>query len=402
MKTQTLIARIICPETMAGHFRTACARKLLPLLLLLAMPAAVQAQCNYTNNYGVWTYTITNGAIAITEYTGSGGAVTIPSAINSLPVTGIGSNAFFFCSNLTSVTIPNSITNIGDYAFQGCMSLTSVTLGTNITSIGEDAFLYCGSLSGVAIPSSVTSIGDGAFLYCLSLTAITVDALNPVYSSVDGVLFDKSQATLIQCPGGKAGSWTIPSSVTSIGDSAFMDCASLAAVTIPNSVTNLGDWAFGGCTSLTDITIPNSVTSIGQNAFFDCATLTNVTIPDSVTSIGNQAFANCSRLTAITVDALNSAYSSLDGVLFQRKQTVLIQYPGGKGGTYTIPDSVTNIGTCAFLDCASLTSVTIGNSVTRIAGSAFFGCTSLKAIYFQGNAPSADSSVCSGDDDATV
>ena len=118
-----------------------------------------------------------------------------------------------------------------------------------------------------------------------------MDALNSAYSSVDGVLFNKSQTTLIQYPGGKAGSYTIPNSVTSIGFAAFAGCTSLTSVTIPNSVTSIGGYAFSGCTSLTSVTIPNSVTSIGDATFSGCTSLTSVTIPNSVTSIGE--FCEC-------------------------------------------------------------------------------------------------------------
>jgi hypothetical protein len=395
-----------------------------------------------------YTYTTTNGAVTITGYTGPGGPVTIPSLVNGLPVTSIGGRAFESCSGLTSVTIPNSVTSIGDWAFQNCLALTSVTIG-----------------------NSVDSIGDWAFLGCTSLTAITVDALNSSYSSAAGVLFNKSQTTLVQCPGGEAGSYTIPNSVTSIGDQAFYYCASLTSVTIPNSVTSIGDDAFSFCSSLTSVTIPDSVTSIGDDAFSFCSSLTSVTIPDSVTSIGDGAFSFCSSLTsvtipnsvtsigdqafcdcssltsvtignsvtnigqyafnyctsltAITVDALNPVYSSLDGVLFDKSQTTLIEYPGGKAGSYTIPNSVTSIEDWAFAGCNSLTSVTIPNSVTSIGDQAFYycpsltnvtigtsvtsigvdafqGCPSLSSVYFQGNAPSAHSSVFAGDNNATV
>jgi hypothetical protein len=177
-------------------------------LLLLALPAVVQAQ---------FQYTITNGTITITGYTGPGGAVTIPSVINGYPVTSIGDSAFYNCRTLTSVTIGNRVTNIGDWAFDYCMSLTSVT-----------------------IPKSVTSIGNDAFISCSSLTAITVDTLNSVYSSVAGVLYNKSQTTLVEFPGGIAEANTFPDSVTNIGDEAFRSCG-LTSVTIPNSVTSIGD-----------------------------------------------------------------------------------------------------------------------------------------------------------------
>ncbi len=189
-------------------------RNLIQIWLLCAamLPAVAQAQFNYTDNG--------DGTCTIIGYTGPGGDVTIPSMINGLPVTSIGHQVFRYRSSLTSVTIPDSVTSIGDDAFVGCTSLTSVT--------------------------------------------------------------------------------------------------------IPNSVTNIGDGAFGGCTSLTSVTIPDSVTSIGYWAFDSCTSLTSVTIPDSVTNIGDGAFWGCYSLTSIKVDGLNSVYSSVDGVLFDKNQTTLI------------------------------------------------------------------------------
>ncbi len=212
-------------------------------------------------------------------------------------VTSIGDRAFEYCTSLPSVTIPNSVTSIGDYAFQNCPSLTSVTIGTNVASIGDYAFESC-SLTSVTIPNSVTNIGVSPFASCTSLTAITLAAQNPAYSTVNGVLFDKSQATLLEFPGGLGGSYTIPGSVTSIGEAAFEFCSSLTGVTIPNSVTNVGDYAFVLCSSLTSVMIPNSVTSIGYDAFDSCSGLTSVTIPNSVTSIGDYAFEFCSGLAS--------------------------------------------------------------------------------------------------------
>ena len=151
-----------------------------------------------------FTYGTNNGTIAITGYYGPGGAVTIPDTINGLPVTSIGYQAFWLCTNLTSVTIPTSITSIGQGAFYFCTSLTNITIPTSVTSLGQDTFCYCWSLTSVMIPASVTSIGDHAFYDCTSLTNIT-----------------------------------IPASVTSIGAHAFSFCARLTSVTIPNSVTNV-------------------------------------------------------------------------------------------------------------------------------------------------------------------
>jgi len=377
--------------------------------LFLSLPAVVQAQFNFITN---------NLSITITGYTGSAGAVVIPDTTNGYPVTSIGpgafsmhgfitsltmgtnvtsigSGAFENCTSLTNMTIPDNVTTIGDDAFHWCDSLATVTMGTNVTSIGAYAFYGCGSLTSVTIPSSVTSIGVEAFA-CIpdavgwpaSLTAINVDTNNPDYSSVAGVLFNKSQTTLIQCPAGLAGSYAISNRVFSIGDYAFDFCNRLTNVTIPNSVTNIGRNAFSECSSLTSVTIGTNVTSIAYAAFFDCNSLTNVTIPASVTSLAEFAFGPCASLTAIDVDTNNPAYCSVAGVLFNKSKTTLVQFPAGLAGSYTIPNGVTNIGDAAFYVCASLTNLTAPSSLTNIGEYGFAYCFDLTGICFQGNAPS--------------
>ena len=272
-------------------------------------------------------------------------SVTIPDSVTSIDWC-----AFYKCGSLTSVTIPDSVTLIGNSAFQGCTSLTSVTIPNSVTSIGERAFSECTSLTSVTIPDSVTSIGNQAFASCTSLTGIWVAEGNSHYASdASGVLFNKDKITLVQCPGAFR-EYTIPDSVTSIGEFAFRDCSSLTSVTIPNSVTSIGLCAFYGCTSLTSVTIPDSVTSIGREAFCNCTSLTSVTIPNSMTSIGEHVFEDCTSLTSVT-----------------------------------IPDSVTSIGERAFDSCTSLTSVTIPDSVTSIIGCAFDDCTSLTDVYYAGS-----------------
>ncbi len=173
----------------------------------------------------------------------------------------------------------------------------------------------------------------------------------------------------------------IENGVTNIGSTAFEECTNLTNVTIPDSITSIGDEAFYDCTGLTSVTIPDSVTDIGNFAFSGCTSLTSVTIPDSVTSIGDEAFYDCTGLTEIQVSTGNTAYSSKNGVLFNKDETDLICYPAGKTETsYKIPNSVTSIGYSAFYNCSSLTSVTIPDSVTSIGDDAFYGCTGLTSV----------------------
>ncbi|MDE6223227.1 MAG: leucine-rich repeat domain-containing protein, partial [Muribaculaceae bacterium] len=327
-------------------------------------------------------------------------SVTFPNSVTS-----IGYNSFFMCIGLTSVTLPNSVASIGDYAFQNCIGLTSVTLPNSVTSIGDFAFCYCRSLPLIEIPGSVKIIGERAFGSCNKLEAIKVDISNQYFKSIDGVLFDSAATTIIQFPKGKAEQeYTIPNSVTSIGDDAFYDCIGLTSVTLPNSVTSIGYCAFDGCIGLTSVTLPNSVTSIGNFAFSRCSGLTSVTLPNSVTSIGyyafnscsglqlieipgsvkkigEGAFGNCDKLEAIKVDSSNPYFKSIDGVLFDSAATTLIQFPSGKAEReYIIPNSVTSIGGNAFYGCHALTSVTLPNSVTSIGNYAFDYCSGLTSV----------------------
>ena len=270
------------------------------------------------------------------EYSGD---VKIPESVtyngNAYSVTSIGEYAFWVCSSLISVEIPNSVTSIGDDAFSGCSSLTSVEIPNSVTSIGESAFESCSSLTSVEIPNSVTSIGWGAFKQCSSLTSVE-----------------------------------IPNSVTSIGDYAFRDCSRLTSVEIPNSVTSIGSEAFYGTAwyynqpngviyagkalykykgtmpANTSIRIEDGTVSISPDAFSRCSNLTSVEIPNSVTSIGYSAFNECSRLTSVE-----------------------------------IPNSVTNIGEYAFSYCENLKKLISYAEVPPVCGyDVFDGVNTQKCI----------------------
>ena len=361
-------------------------RLIIAVAIMMLSLQAMAYDFPYAHQGKVLYYNITSeNTVAVTYYKSNNyvsGDVVIPSTVTrngtTYSVTSIGDYAFRNCSSLTSVTIPTGVTSIGDRAFAYCSGLTSVTIPTGVTSIEDYAFYYCSGLTSVTIPNSVTSIGDYVFSNCSGLASINVASGNTHYSSIDGVLYNYVQDTLILCPEAKT-SVTIPNGVTSIGGSAFSDCSGLTSVTIPNSVTSIGDRAFAYCRGLTSVSIPTGVTSIGDRAFAYCSGLTSVTIPTGVTFIGEYAFSGCSGLTSINVTSGNTHYSSIDGVLYNYVQDTLILCPEVKTSV-SIPNSVTSIGGSAFSGCSSLTSVTIPNSVTSIGGSAFFVCSSLTSV----------------------
>lgn len=282
-------------------------------------------------------------------------SVTIPNSVTS-----VGRAAFKSCRHLTTVTIPNSVTTIRDDAFKDCNRLTSITISNSVTIIEGEAFSSCYSLTSITIPNSVTSIGNDAFNYCFGLTSITVESGNSVYDSRDNcnAIIETVTNTLI---------------------------AGCRCTTIPNSVTSIGNDAFLGCRSLKSITIPNNVTSIGVKAFFKCDSLMSVTIPTSVTNIGKNTFEGCSGLTSIEVEARNTVYDSRDNcnAIIETATSTLIV---GCQST-TIPNSVTKIGSAAFDGCRRLTSITIPNNVTSVGNNAFYSCSGLTSITCEAITP---------------
>ena len=371
-------------------------------------------------------------------------------------LTSIGWSAFETCRNLTSMTIPDSVTSIGFAAFRFCSSLTSVTIPWQVTQIEEQTFRDCANLKDVYYtggqarwnrieildgneplinatihfgPTGTAGAGD-----CGDSLTWSVDTDGTLTISGTGAMWDYdvideelrttapwysySPVKLVLNEGVThigswafynidfAGSLTLPESLTSIGNGAFLNCGGFTgSLVLPESLTSIGEVAFYDCSGFTgSLTLPKILASIEMETFSGCRGLVSVTIPKSVKKISHAAFSNCSSLSKIVVEDGNTAYDSLDGVLFNKDHTILLCYPAGKKDTYyaipksvteiidhafrgcsnlssvTIPKGVTDIGALSFGDCSSLTNVTIPNGVTTLWWGAFMGCSSLTSV----------------------
>lgn len=211
------------------------------------------------------------------------------------------------------------------------------------------AFIGCSGLTSVTIPETVTVISEYAFYANDTLAEINVDKNNKIYSSQDGILYNKDMSKLILCPCGKSGKVAVPDGVKEIGNRSFFNCAAVTEVTFPNSVESIGEHVFTWCKNLAAVTIPENVTVIRTNVFLGCEKLANVTIPKNVTVIDEGAFMECSALTSIT-----------------------------------IPDGVKSIGEFAFSSCKNLTTAVIPDSVSSIGIGAFYGCEKLTSATYKG------------------
>ncbi len=402
------------------------------MLLMLVLPVLAFVPDDVSAlTEGDYEYELTGdpAVAAITRYIGAGGAITIPSTLGGYATAILRHDAFNngFGFYTTSVVMPNSVRTLENYVFANCHALVAVYIG-----------------------SGVTSVGQAVFHNCYNLDTITVHVNNPSYSSVNGILYDEAMTALIKCPAAKSGDVSIPDTVTSlqwgsfddcrfienleigsgvteighylfesvddlrtvtfpsgsslhtIGERAFTECEKLESFEVPSGLRTIAYGAFQNCVSLAGFDLPSGLESVGSGAFAGCSSLPNLTVPASVVEIGSYAFAKCGSLSWIDVDPANEHYRSIDGVLYNKTATVLLQCPGGKVGNLTIPDSVVEvpmlsvagcnitavkigdgveaIGVMAFFDCTKLETVEMGDSVEIIGMSAFSGCKYLQAI----------------------
>lgn len=445
--------------------------------ILMAVILAIVCLCSLTvfcsaDTHDGFVYTVQKGEAIITGYTGSDDYLTIPATLNSYSVTGIADAAFKDNDAIERVTISNGIISIGDQAFSGCDALVIVIIPASVKTIGDDAFAFCSKLASfsvdksntafivdssalcskdkteliqypigktgasftipdtvttvadnaftgasklmtITVPASVTSMTKDAFEFCSALTGINVNEGNPSFASIDGVLFNKAGTVLMQYPLAKADTtYEIPTTVTSIDDWAFGNCAVLESVIIPDSVEEIGyaafancgnitaikipgtatvgELAFGGCTALETVEMTEGVSSIGMAAFSGCTSLTNVTIPSTVTNIGAMnlatgkyigAFGNCTALESFFVSEGNAYFCNIDGSLFNKSATEIIKYAVGKTDVaYALPATVSAVAPEAFAGASNLEAVLLSGSLRTIGDDAFRGCTALAAL----------------------
>lgn len=305
-----------------------------------------------------------SGCSALTTVQFGSGLASIPEALFegtglktvTLPesVTSIGSWAFANCAKLEQVSFPANLTSIGLSAFENCTALTAVTLPKRLTELGSAVFENCSALKSVWIPKSLTDngLGDG-FKGCTALTDITFET---GITKIADRQFDGSPIKSI----------TIPGTVTTVGMSAFSDCANLTAIDLPSSVTEIDGHAFEKCTALTAVTLPKHLRRLDMEAFFGCTALKSVFIPLSLQT-ASSPFRNCTALTDVTFE---DGRTELPDTLLR----------GSGIRQLTVPQTVTKIGYSAFSGCTQLTAITLPAGLRELGSEAFKGCTALTGV----------------------
>lgn len=374
------------------------------LVQSLIMPLTAEAEVYENMTYDV----LADGTLEIIDCAADVfGVLTIPAEIDGTAVTKIGESAFRDCMGLQRIVIPASVTNIAEAAFMGCGNLANIQVDENnpvychakgvLFNKAQTELIYCpegnmvaytvpdgvetihprafydGNVTSVAIPASVTEIGAEAFVSCSYLTQFEVAADNAVYSSRDGVLFNKAQTELLCFPMDSAmEQYIVPNGVTQIAALSFYNCWNLTDVMLPESVQQIQEKAFFGSQKLTCIQMAEGLISVGDSAFAYCSKLTSIKLPDSVTYLGSEAFYGCSQLAQVV---LPKNLKRIENRTFDCCNSLT---------NITISSGVTYIGEYAFWLCRSLRSISIADSVIQIDSMAFGNCTALMDVYYTG------------------
>lgn len=424
---------------------------LLVLLLLVAsliLPGCEPSKYKEGNRYGDLYYEVDaeKGDVTINACEESAtGKLSIPKKIDGKPVTGVRTKAFENCNKLTEIVIPDSVEYLGDEAFAKCTALKTVTIGNGVDSLDKFAFYHCTALEKIVLGAGIERIYGGddyeytmpsyhqsnfldEALFCdnAALAWVEVSEDNRTYSSVDGVLYNKEKTKLLYCPEAKKDTLSLPATVEELDFDLLKRCPVLQGVSIdashteytsidgvvynkkvtkllycpigkkgtlviPDSITNVDCKMLKECTALTAVQVGDNHPTLSSEDgvlfskdkkslyIYPCAKAGAYTIPAGVQDVTPSSFGGCTKLTAIHVDAANVAYSSVDGVLYDKFQSRLLRCPEGKAGAYTIPDSVTKIDAGAFTDCHKLTAVTIGDGI-HFADNYFSSCNKLEKI----------------------
>lgn len=393
---------------------------------LLTVAALVSAQAATFSIDGI-TYTTTGDTTVTVSKSAYTGAVTIPGHVEQAGVTyrvtaidskafyqctgltavtlpetieAIGSSAFYYCTSLTAITIPPLVTAIADETFNCCASLSKLRLNEGLTSIGVSAFEYnaidslvipesvktlgngafgnCPYLAEVHIPKALTSIADYAFYGDTGLKAFTVADDNAAFAAVDGLLMNKAKNKLIAYPNAKSPVAVIPQGVKSLANGAFWACAALERVELPSTLTNIGQYCFWSCEKLTRIALPEGLTTLNAQAFMYCTGLDSVVVPNTVRTMGQGVFYGCESLTGVT---LSTGLSQIPASTFQGCSSL---------GVFVVPEGVTSIGRSAFAG-SGLQEITFSSTLKTLGSTVFYSTPELRAYHVaEGNAWFAD------------
>ncbi len=355
------------------------------------LPLLQPALTAYADTEGDFSYSVNeDGAgVTVTGWSGSDAEVVIPGLLENLPVTEISSWAFLNKTEITSVTVPDSVTGIGTNAFNGCSALTEINLPDGLTEISDGTFANCSALRRIVIPDGVTSIGVNAFAGGTELADVTIPAsvtsigehafrytpwLAAQQAQAEDHLVIVNQNLLDGTTA--SGNVTVPAGVKYICGQAFSGNTALTGITLPDSVVSIGIDVFVNCRALESISLQNGVTSIGSRAFMSCSALTAINIPDSVTDIGPAAFYDCSKLAEVHLPAgLTAITPASPQGMFQGCSALT---------EIEIPEGVTSIGSQAFALCSNLKKVVLPRSVTEIGRYVFTGCSDLTICGYAG------------------